>query len=96
MDHPAIITALAHQQNAFAQFQTQISFMIDIKGPDVAAQLCDRKAREVDEFLSQAYEIGAPILQAAGLKDVPTAGLEAWVRQLRQQSRALRRHIAVT
>jgi hypothetical protein len=93
MTYLATDTAPAHQRLMFEMFQNMIHFTVDIKGPDAAARLCDLQARTMDEVLLQAYDVGPQILQAAGLTGVPTAELETWARQLRQQSRALRRHM---
>ena len=87
------VTAPAHHQLVFELFQVKVNLTFDIEGPDAAARLCDRKACEVEEFLLGADGIGTQTLQAAGLMGVPTAELEAWAQQLRQQSRTLRGHL---
>ena len=93
MAHLATDTVPAHQRIMFESFQNMIHFTVEIKGPDAAARLCDIQARAMDEVLLQAYDVGPQILHAVGLTGVPTAELETWARQLRQQSRALRRHM---
>ena len=92
----ATVTAPPHHQLVFDLFQVKVDLTVDIEGPGAAAQLCDRKACEVEEFLLKANDAAAQTLQAAGLMDVTTVELEAWARRLRQQSRALRRRIAIT
>jgi hypothetical protein len=93
MTYLATYTAPAHQRLMLEMFQNIINFTVDIKGPNVATRLCDIQVCEMEEFLLQAYDASPQTLQSAGLTGVPTAELETWARQLRQQSRALRRHM---
>ena len=93
MTYLATMAAPAHHRFMFERFQAMINFTVDIKGPHEAARLCDLKACEMDEVLLQTYEVGPQTLHTPVLIGVSTAELEIWTRQLRQQSRALRRHM---